>query len=73
MNPDEGRYLLRLVRRGVHVVPDPDQRVLGRSDRGAVRAANRHPDVLAGQRRERARVRSEKGIRWGGHPLANTA
>lgn len=29
----------------------------------------RHPDVLAAQRRERARVRSEKGIRWGGRPL----
>ncbi len=29
----------------------------------------RHPDVLAVQRKERARVRSEKGIRWGGHPL----
>ena len=28
----------------------------------------RHPDVLAAQRRERARVRSEKGIRWGGRP-----
>lgn len=27
-----------------------------------------HPDVLAAQRRERARVRSEKGIRWGGGP-----
>lgn len=26
----------------------------------------RHPDVLAAQRRERARIRSEKGIRWGG-------
>jgi hypothetical protein len=26
----------------------------------------RHPDVLAAQRRERARSRSEKGIRWGG-------
>lgn len=25
----------------------------------------RHPDVLAAQRRERARVRSEKGHRWG--------
>ncbi|MFJ9752793.1 helix-turn-helix domain-containing protein [Streptomyces chartreusis] len=25
----------------------------------------RHPDVLAAQRRERARVRSEEGIRWG--------
>ncbi|MCX5205916.1 IS630 family transposase [Streptomyces sp. NBC_00237] len=29
----------------------------------------RHPDVLAAQRRERARVRSEKGVRWGGRPL----
>jgi transposase len=26
----------------------------------------RHPDVLAAQRRERARIRSEKGVRWGG-------
>lgn len=26
----------------------------------------RHPDVLAARRRERARSRSEKGIRWGG-------
>ncbi|WUU93431.1 hypothetical protein OHA34_17065 [Spirillospora sp. NBC_01491] len=25
----------------------------------------RHPDILAAQRRERARIRSEKGIRWG--------
>ncbi|MEY9995454.1 hypothetical protein ABIE67_007486 [Streptomyces sp. V4I8] len=25
-----------------------------------------HPDVLAAQRKERARIRSEKGIRWGG-------
>jgi transposase len=30
----------------------------------------RHPDVLAAQCRERARIRSEKGIRWGGRPLA---
>ncbi|WP_308295206.1 IS630 family transposase [Streptomyces sp. PSAA01] len=30
----------------------------------------RHPDVLAAQRKERARIRSEKGIRWGGRPLA---
>ncbi|MFJ5925463.1 IS630 family transposase [Kitasatospora sp. NPDC092948] len=29
----------------------------------------RHPDVLAAQRRERARIRSEKGLRWGGRPL----
>lgn len=26
----------------------------------------RHRDVLAAERRERARVRSEKGVRWGG-------
>ena len=32
----------------------------------------RHPDVLAAQRKERARIRSEKGIRCGGRPL-NTA
>lgn len=30
----------------------------------------RHPDVLAAQRRERARVRSERGMRWGGRPQA---
>ncbi|MFF7098120.1 IS630 family transposase [Streptomyces rubradiris] len=30
----------------------------------------RHRDVLAAERRERARIRSEKGIRWGGRPLA---
>jgi transposase len=33
----------------------------------------RHPDVLAAQRRERARVRSEKGIRWGGRPIITAA
>jgi hypothetical protein len=27
------------------------------------------PDILAAQRRERARIRSEKGIRWGGWPI----
>ncbi|ALM43536.1 Mobile element protein (plasmid) [Streptomyces sp. FR-008] len=27
-----------------------------------------HPDVLAAQRRERARIRNEKGFRWGGRP-----
>ncbi|MBT2543083.1 hypothetical protein J7E99_20830 [Streptomyces sp. ISL-44] len=26
----------------------------------------RRPDVLTAHRRERARIRSEKGIRWGG-------
>lgn len=34
---------------------------------------DRHPDVLAAQRRERARVRSEKGIRWDGRPLKAAA
>lgn len=29
----------------------------------------RHPDVLAAQRKERARIVSEKSIRWGGRPL----
>ncbi|WP_347224612.1 IS630 family transposase [Streptomyces thermocarboxydus] len=33
----------------------------------------RHPNVLAAQRRERARIRSEKGIRWGGRPLTAAA
>lgn len=33
----------------------------------------RHPDVLAAQRRERARIRSEKGILWDGRPLTEAA
>ena len=33
----------------------------------------RHRDVLAAERRERARIRSEKGIRWGGRPLQTAA
>ncbi|MBV1851876.1 transposase [Catellatospora sp. NEAU-YM18] len=33
----------------------------------------RHPDVLAAQRRERARVRGEEGVRWGGRPLTAAA
>ncbi|GHF41208.1 hypothetical protein GCM10010359_49780 [Streptomyces morookaense] len=33
----------------------------------------RHPDVLAAQRKERARIRSEKGTRWGGRPLKTAA
>ncbi|MER8091344.1 hypothetical protein ABTZ57_41550, partial [Streptomyces sp. NPDC094048] len=38
------------------------------------RSANaRHPDVLAAHRRERARIRSEKGIHWGGRPLPAVA
>lgn len=27
-----------------------------------------HPDVLAARRKERIRIRSERGIRWGGRP-----
>ncbi len=33
----------------------------------------RHRDVLAAERKERARIRSERGIRWGGRPLAAAA
>lgn len=33
----------------------------------------RDPDVLAAQRRERARIRCEKGIRWGRCPVVGTA
>lgn len=33
----------------------------------------RHPDELAAQRKERVRTGSEKGIRWGGRQLANSA
>ena len=33
----------------------------------------RHRDVLAAERKERARIRSEKGIRWGGQPTATAA
>lgn len=32
-----------------------------------------HRDLLAAERKERARIRSEKGIRWGGRPLAAAA
>ncbi|MEU6621976.1 transposase [Streptomyces litmocidini] len=30
----------------------------------------RHRDVLAAECKERARIRSEKGIRWGGRPIS---
>lgn len=33
----------------------------------------RHRDVLAAERKERARIRSEKGIRWGRRPLKTAA
>ncbi|MFG2475094.1 helix-turn-helix domain-containing protein [Streptomyces fagopyri] len=36
-------------------------------------ANTRHGDVPAAERKERARIRSEKGIRWGGRPLGIAA
>ena len=36
-------------------------------------ANNRHPDILAAQRRERARVRSEHHRRWGRPPETQAA
>ncbi|MEV1083432.1 IS630 family transposase [Streptomyces sp. NPDC050211] len=36
-------------------------------------ANTRHRDVLAAERQERARIGSEKGIRWGGRPLGAAA
>jgi transposase len=54
----------------------PNHTVLARKLQAYLRwrnANNRHPDVLAAARRERARIRSEKGIRWGGRPLATAA
>jgi transposase len=46
----------------------PNHTVLARDLQAYLRWRNlnaRHPDVLAAQRRERARIRSEKGHRWG--------
>jgi transposase len=54
----------------------PNHTVLARRLHDYLRWRNanaRHPDVLAAQRRERARVRSEKGIRWGSQPLTHAA
>nr|WP_236666959.1 MULTISPECIES: hypothetical protein [unclassified Nonomuraea] len=45
----------------------PDHTVQTRALHACLRWRNahaRHPDVLAAQRRERARIRSEKGIHW---------
>ncbi|BCK67848.1 hypothetical protein Srufu_018010 [Streptomyces libani subsp. rufus] len=52
----------------------PNHPVQTRAPHAYLRGRNtnvRHRDVLAAERKERARIRSEKGIRWGG-PL-NTA
>jgi len=53
----------------------PNHTVLARDMHTYLRWRNanaRHPDILAAQRRERARIRSEKGIRWGGRPTTQT-
>jgi hypothetical protein len=52
-------------------LPPPNHTVQTRALHAYLRWRNanaRHPDVLAAQRKERARIRSEKGIRWGGRP-----
>jgi transposase len=55
----------------------PNHTVLARDLQAHLRWRNthaRHPDVLAAQRRERARIRSEKGHRWGRpHKIEHTA
>jgi hypothetical protein len=46
----------------------PNHTVLAREMQAYLRWRNanaRHPDVLAAQRRERARIRSERQHRWG--------
>ncbi|GAB2765433.1 IS630 family transposase [Streptomyces bullii] len=37
------------------------------------RNANAHREVLAAERKERTRIRCEKGVRWGGRPLKTAA
>jgi hypothetical protein len=54
----------------------PSHTVLARDLQAHLRWRNthaRHPDVLAAQRRERARIRSEKGHRWGRHKIKQAA
>jgi transposase len=54
----------------------PNHTVLARDLQAHLRWRNthaRHPDVLAAQRRERARIRSEKGHRWGRPKIKATA
>lgn len=53
----------------------PNHTVLTRDLQAYLRWRNahaRHPDVLAAQRRERARIRSERHQRWG-RPVARAA
>nr|WP_285581147.1 hypothetical protein [Actinoallomurus iriomotensis] len=54
---------------------DPHHTVLARRPHAYPRWRNanaRHPDVLAAQRQERARIRSERRQRWG-HPRPKAA
>ena len=54
----------------------PNHTVLTRDLQAHLRWRNahaRHPDILAAQRRERARIRSEKGHRWGRPKIKNQA
>lgn len=54
----------------------PDHTVQTRALHAYLRWRNanaRHRDVLAAERKERARIRSEKGLRWGGRPLPSVA
>jgi len=54
----------------------PNHTVLSRQMQAYLRWRNtnaRHPDVLAAQRRERARIRSERQLRWGRPALAIAA
>ncbi|TCJ33238.1 hypothetical protein E0504_38990 [Parafrankia sp. BMG5.11] len=51
----------------------PDRRRSRRSRPAQPPPRAHAPDVLAAERKERARIRSEKGIRWGGRPLKTAA
>jgi transposase len=54
----------------------PNHTILARKLQAYLRwrnANHRHPDVLAAQRRERARIHSQKGIHFGGRPLTTAA
>ena len=76
LTDQEGRRLLQIVRRGKHGSVrvrrgGSDHRnhpALARKLQDYLRWRNahaRHPGVLAAQRRERARIRSERQQRWG--------
>ncbi|MCX4638900.1 hypothetical protein OG775_27910 [Streptomyces platensis] len=57
-----------VVQANLQLVPQALHRYLRRRNADA-----RHLDVLAAQRRERALIRSEKGIRWGVRALTAAA